>query len=118
MVYNGVINFNEKAKMDVVDFVNNQNPVSKKINDTNINRLNNYYNNNLQHNRKKKPLNLRDLFHVNTVTLDASHFSSKNGGELIIQETGFLSDFFQRQLQGICNYFKSQGNKYKYYKMF
>ena len=59
MVYNGVINFNEKAKMDVVDFVNNQNPVSKKINDTNINRLNNYYNNNLQHNRKKKPLNLR-----------------------------------------------------------
>ena len=53
MVYNGVINFNEKAKMDVVDFVNNQNPVSKKIHDTNINRLNNYYNNNLKHNRKK-----------------------------------------------------------------
>ena len=39
--------------MDVVDFVNNQNPVSKKIHDTNINRLNNYYNNNLKHNRKK-----------------------------------------------------------------
>ena len=39
--------------MDVVDFVNNQNPVSKKIHDTNINRLTNYYNNNLKHNRKK-----------------------------------------------------------------
>ena len=42
-VKNGVINFNEKVKMDVVDPANNQNPVSKKIHDIDINRLNNYY---------------------------------------------------------------------------
>ena len=28
MVYNGVINFNEKVKIDIVDPVNNQNPIS------------------------------------------------------------------------------------------
>ena len=66
-VTNGVINFNEKVKMDVVDPVENQNPVSKKIHDGDRNRLNNsvtnrnnyYYNNNIEHNnenikRKKK----------------------------------------------------------------
>ena len=53
--------------MDVVDPVENQNPVSKKIHDVDRNRLNNsvtnrnnyYYNNNIEHNnenikRKKK----------------------------------------------------------------
>ena len=28
VVYNGVINFNEKVKIDIVDPVNNQNPIS------------------------------------------------------------------------------------------
>ena len=57
MVYNDVINFKEKVKMDVVDRINNQNPASKKIHNADINRLNNsiincnkyYYNNNLEH---------------------------------------------------------------------
>ena len=29
-VHNGIINFNEKVKMDVIDPVNNKNPVSKR----------------------------------------------------------------------------------------
>ena len=38
----------------------------------------------------EKPLHLRDLSHAkSTVTLDVSHFGFKNGGELIIPETGF-----------------------------
>ena len=35
-VYNDVINFNEKARMDIVNPVNNQNPASKKIHDADI----------------------------------------------------------------------------------
>ena len=35
-VYNDVINFNEEVKMDIVGPVNNQNPVSKKIHDADI----------------------------------------------------------------------------------
>ena len=40
-VYNDIINFNEKIKMDIVDPINNQNPASKKIHGADINRLNN-----------------------------------------------------------------------------
>ena len=29
-VHNGIINFNEKVKMDVIDPVNNKNPMSKR----------------------------------------------------------------------------------------
>ena len=78
--------------MDIVDLVNNQNSMSKKIHDavcSNINRNKYYYSNNLEHNNEKT-VSLRDLSLANsTVTLDASHFGFKNGGELIIQETGF-----------------------------
>ena len=35
-VYNDVINFNEKVKMDIVGPVNNQNPVSKTTRDASI----------------------------------------------------------------------------------
>ena len=74
-VYNDIINFNEKIKMDIVDPINNQNPASKKIHGADINRLNNsiinrnkyYYNNNLGHNNGKT-VKLRYLSHVNTVT--------------------------------------------------
>ena len=74
-VYNDIINFNEKIKMDIVDPINNQNPASKKIHGADINRLNNsiinrnkyYYNNNLEHNNEKT-VKLRYLSHVNTVT--------------------------------------------------
>ena len=77
---------------DIVDLVNNQNSLSKKIQDTDINRLNNsiinrnkyYYSNNLENN-KEKPVSLRDLSNTNsTITSEASHFGFKNGGELII----------------------------------
>ena len=30
-VHNGIINFNEKVKMDVIDPVNNKNPMSKRF---------------------------------------------------------------------------------------
>ena len=77
-VYNDVINFNGKAKMNIVDPINNQNPASKNIYDADINRLNNsiinrnkyYYNNNLEHNNGKT-VKLRYLSQVNTVTSDA-----------------------------------------------
>ena len=93
-VTNGVINFNEKVKMDVVDPFNNQNPVSKKIHDDDINRVNNpitnrskyCHNNNLAHNNEKT-VKLKDFFPANKVTSDASHFASKSGGEFVIQET-------------------------------
>ena len=77
---------------DIVDLVNNQNPLSKKIQDTDINRLNSsiinrnkyYYSNNLEHDNEK-PVSLRDLSNTNsTITSEASHFGFKNGGELII----------------------------------
>ena len=78
--------------MDIVDLVNNQNSMSKKIHDavcSIINRNKYYYSNNLEHNNEKT-VSLRDLSLANsTVTLDASHFGFKNGGKLIIQETGF-----------------------------
>ena len=59
-VTNGVINFNEKVKMDVVDPVKNQNPVSKRIHEGDRNGLNNsitnrnnyYCNNNIEHNNE------------------------------------------------------------------
>ena len=77
-VYSDVINFNGKAKMNIVDPINNQNPASKNIYDADINRLNNsiinrnkyYYNNNLEHNNGKT-VKLRYLSQVNTVTSDA-----------------------------------------------
>ena len=77
-VYNDVINFNGKAKMNIVDPINNQNPASKKMYDADINRLNNstinrnkyYHNNNIEHNNGKT-VKLRYLSHVNTVTSDA-----------------------------------------------
>ena len=77
--------------------VNNQNPVSKKIQDTDINRLNNstinrnkyYYSNNFEHNNGKTVTLKRLISCKSTVTLDVSHLGFKNGGELIIPETGF-----------------------------
>lgn len=92
--YHGVINFNDKMKMDVVDLVSYQNSVSKKIHDADRKRFynsitnwNKYYYNN------EKTVKLRDLSHANTVMSDASHFRFLRG-ELIFQETGVLSDFF------------------------
>ena len=41
--YHGVIDFNDKMKMDVVDLVSYQNSVSKKIHDAYRNRFYNYY---------------------------------------------------------------------------
>ena len=83
--------------------VNNQNPVSKKIQDTDINRLNNstinrnkyYYSNNFEHNNGKTVTLKRLISCKSTVTLDVSHFGFKNGGELIIPETGFSLVFFK-----------------------
>lgn len=93
--YHGVINFNDKMKMDVVDLVSYQNSVSKKIHDADRNRFynsitnwNKYYYNN------EKTVQLRDLSHANTVMSDASHFRFFKRGELIFKETGVLSDFF------------------------
>ena len=40
---NGVIDFNDKMKMDLVDLVSYQNSVSKKIHDAYRNRFYNYY---------------------------------------------------------------------------
>ena len=78
--------------------VNNQNPVSKKIQDTDINRLNNstinrnkyYYSNNFEHNNGKT-VTLKETYLMQKVQLRRMcHISVlKNGSELIIPETGF-----------------------------
>ena len=87
--------------MDVVDPVTNQNPVSKKLNDDNINRLNNsiikrnkyYYNNNLEHNNEKT-VKSRNLSHANKVTSDASHFGFKKWRRIDYSRNRFLSHFW------------------------
>ena len=111
--------------MDVVDPVTNQNPVSKKLNDDNINRLNNsiikrnkyYYNNNLEHNNEKT-VKSRNLSHANKVTSDASHFGFKKWRRIDYSRNRFLSHFFQRWVEVSCNFLKLESNKQLCHKLF
>ena len=57
-VYNGVINFNEKVTIEIVDPVNNQNPVSKTTHDASIKRITNAIIKTVLRIITKKPINL------------------------------------------------------------
>ena len=98
--------------------VNNQNPVSKKIQDTDINRLNNstinrnkyYYSNNFEHNNGKT-VTLKETYLMQKVQLRRMCHISVLKNRSDYSRNRLLLGFFQRQPQGVGNYFKFEANK-------